>query len=365
LSFSISLVRIPLSSPFSNSRGTTLERSALILRLAHGGIEAVSECATDETLSSTGEDNETAARIIKEVLGGMLRAGPSSPKGFLEAARSVAGNPMAKAAVEMLLWDYMGKAQGEPLDEAIGESRGRAEAGIALGLWQDTEMKSLMESALIRGYKRIKVKIERQNAFEKLKTIRDTFPQIPLSADANGCFEFLRDMATLKRIDELRLQYLEQPFGYGHDDVMAHSRLAKEISTPICLDESVMSVERAEEILDSGAASVINIKPGRVGGLTAAMEIAHAARRKGAHVWVGGMLETGIGRAFNVALASQRPFDYPGDTSPNDRYFKKDVVMNPFVMKDGSVRPNRGPGAGVELDRDYLDQVTTQRWEVF
>jgi len=363
LNFRVSLVRVPLLSAFSNSKSTMLARNALILQLAHSGLEAFSECITDEVPSYSGEDNGSALRAIKEIFGNELRAGPPTPAKFLEGAGDLRGNAMAKAAVEMLLWDYRAKSTGRPLDVELGESRGKADAGIALGLGRDDEVSARIERAIELGYKRIKVKIEREGAFETLEQIRDRFPEIPLSADANGCFVLQRDLAELKRIDRFGLQYLEQPLGL--DDIADHSKLAKEVSTPICLDESVTSLERAEEALDLGAAKVINIKPGRVGGLTVAVEIARSARSRGAHVWVGGMLETGVGRAFNVALAAQSLVDYPGDTSPNDRYFAKDLVKNPFKMEDGEISPNRGPGIGVELDREFLSSVTMKTWDIF
>jgi O-succinylbenzoate synthase len=363
LSFWVSLVRIPLGSAFSNSNGTTLVRNALILQLGHGAVEALSECVTDETPSCTGEDNASAIQIIRDYFGDRLRGEPPGPGEFLEAARDVRGHQMAKAAVEMLLWDYSAKVSGRPLDEVLGESGGYAEAGIALGLGREGEIKLRIEGAVERGYKRIKVKIDREKALDRLKFVRDAFPDFPLSADANGCFELQRDLATLKRIDKFELQYLEQPLGYP--GLLDHSKLAKEISTPICLDESVTTLKGAQEVLDLEAAKVINIKPGRVGGLKVAMEIARIARNGGVHVWVGGMLETGVGRAFNVALASQRRVDYPGDISPNDRHFARDLVKNPFAMKDGRVRPNRGAGIGVEIDRDFLTRVTMSSWKIF
>jgi O-succinylbenzoate synthase len=340
-----------------------LARNALILQLAHGGTEALSECVTDETPSCTGEDNETAMHAISGFAEGLRADPPPSPGEFLDAVEGVGGHQMAKAAVEMLLWDYRAKVDGVPLDEALGGSRGYADAGIAIGLAREGEVRAPVEAALERGYKRIKVKIDKEGALETLGAIRDAFPEIPLSADANACFEIPRDVALLKRIDRFELQYLEQPLGY--DDLPDHSRLAKEISTPICLDESVTTLVRARVALETGAAKVINIKPGRVGGLKVAMEIARLAESMGANVWVGGMLETGVGRAFNVALASQREVDFPGDTSPNDRYFERDLAKNPFKMQDGRVRPNRGTGIGVELDRNFLASVTLRSWKVF
>lgn len=358
----VSLTRMPLVSAFSNSRETVGARTALILELAHSGVVAFSECVTDETTSSTQEDNRTALGVIKRRFAAILREGPLEPQEFLDAVEAVKGSGMAKAAVEMLLWDYSAKVKGVPLDRLLGSSRGYAETGIAIGLAGEEELRERIRDALGRGYARIKVKIDRKGALATLGRVRDEFPRIPLSADANGCFELGRDMATLRGLDAFRLRYLEQPLRPG--DIKAHSSLAEMISTPVCLDESVTGLETANEALEAGAAKVINVKPGRVGGLATAMEIAETARAKGAHVWVGGMLETGVGRAFNVALASQKRVDYPGDTSPNDRYFSRDIVENPFKMRGGRLRPNKGPGIGVVLDRGFFSRVTLRRWEV-
>lgn len=350
-------------SAFSSSRGSVAARTALIFQLSHDGIEAFSECATEEKISSMGEDNASALRVVKKALGRKSPGEAPNPTVLFQASKRVRGNQMAKAAVEMLLWDYKAKAEGMPLDAILGSSRGYADAGIALGLGQVEDVKSRIGDALGRGYRRIKVKIERKGAVERLKQIRDSFPDIPLSADANGCFRLRRDLAILRRIDRFGLRYLEQPF--GHPDLTDHSKLAKEVSTPICLDESVTSLETAREAIDLEAAKVINIKPGRVGGLRVSMEIARMARNARLSVWVGGMLETGVGRSFNVALASQSLVDLPGDTSPNDRYFAQDVVKNPFVMRNGRIKPNPGPGIGVRIDREFLSGVTVRSWEIF
>jgi o-succinylbenzoate synthase len=353
---------MPLLSAFSNSGGTTVARNALILQLAHGGTEALAECVTDEAPSCTGEDNATALRVIRDALAGSLSPHPPTPAEFLSGAEKVKGNQMAKAAVEMLLWDYQAKASGLSLDAALGGSRGYADTGIAIGLGREEEVVSWVGAAVERGYRRVKVKIDRKGAVRTLRAVRDAFPEIPLSADANACFSLRKDLKLLKGIDRFGLEYLEQPLGF--DALADHSRLAEEVSTPICLDESVTTLEGAREALEMGAASVINVKPGRVGGLSVAMEIVRLARKSKAHVWVGGMLETGVGRAFNVALASQRLVDYPGDTSPNDRYFDRDLVENPFEMDDGRMRPNTGMGIGVRLDRGLLAEYTVDSWKL-
>lgn len=363
MSLRVSLARMPLTRSFSNSRGTLVARNALILELRHAGVEAFSECVTDEAPSCTGEDNSTALLEIRGRLGQAVRGEPPEPAKFLRAFGEVEKSQMARAAVEMLLWDYEAKRRSAPLDRVLGESRGLAEAGVAIGLGSEDEVKSQVGAALERGYGRVKVKIERKEAYKILAGIRDSFPEVPLSADANGCFVLPKDISALKRLDRFGLEYLEQPLGF--DDLRGHAELARELSTPICLDESVTSERRAEEALDLEAAKVINVKPGRVGGIATALKITKMARARGAHVWVGGMLETGVGRAFNVALASQRLVDYPGDTSPNDRYFERDIVKNPFTMKGGKVCANAGPGIGIELDRDFLTKVTVKSWKVF
>ncbi|MDG6914629.1 MAG: o-succinylbenzoate synthase [Nitrososphaerota archaeon] len=354
-------VKTPLRSPFSNSAGSTVARSALILELEHGGVTALSECVAGDTPSFTGEDNATALRDIRG-FAGHLRDGPTSPDEFLERTERVEGRQMAKAAVEMVLWDYLAKRAGRPLDRALGRSRGYAETGIAIGLEDPSRMVSEAKEAVARGYKRVKVKVARKGGVEALRRLREALPEFPLSADANGCFSFPGDLPALKEIDRFGLVYLEQPLGFG--DLEGHARLAKEVSTPICLDETVLTLEGAEDALRIGAAEVINVKPGRVGGLSVAMEIARMARGRRAHAWVGGMLETGVGRASNVALASQPEFDYPGDTSPNDRYFERDIVRNPFEMRAGRLAPGEGPGIGVVVDAPALEAFTVGTWEL-
>ena len=269
---------------------------------------------------------------------------------------------MAKAAVEMMLWDYRAKRKGIPLAKALGPSKGYADVGISLGMDKREVTLRKVGEAIGRGYRRVKLKIERGKEYEIIRTARDAFPEVELSADANACYT-LRDLPALRRLDRFDLVYLEQPL--GHDDLADHAKLAKELSTPICLDESIATVDAARQAFELGAARVINIKPGRLGGLVNSLEVAKLARKNGGHVWVGGMLETGIGRAFNIAMASEKVVDYPGDTSPNDKYFARDMVKNPFSMSDGRIRPNEGPGIGVDVDRPFFDKSTVKKWKIF
>lgn len=358
---SIRLVRLKLISPFTTSFGTQRERNALILELDSDGIKAYSECVTDKHPYYSYEDNVTALHIINRYLAKEALDCPE-PREFLNRVRSVKGHNMAKAAIEMLLWDYHCKESGKPLHLSLGSSKGYAEVGISIGIDRSEKMIKRVSDAIEKGYRRIKVKIERGREREILQVIRDSFPDIPLSADANACYTY-DDIDLIRSIDRFNLLYIEQPL--SHDDLIYHSRLARQISTPICLDESISSVEKAKKAIEIGAASVINIKPGRLGGLANSIDVARIARENGCHVWIGGMLESGIGRAFNVSLASLDLIDYPGDTSPNDRYFIKDIVKNPFRMENGLIKPNTERGIGVILDQEFMDEVTLKSWRIF
>ncbi|MDA4134884.1 MAG: o-succinylbenzoate synthase [Thaumarchaeota archaeon] len=356
----VSLVRLPFLAPFTTSFGTEAERNALILEMKADGIQAYAESVTSVGPYYSYEDNETALHVIRDHLVPELRRLPS-PAEFLERTEGIKGHNMAKASVEMLLWDYHSKVKGEPLSASLGETKGFADVGISLGIDRPEVTLKRVGDAIARGYKRIKLKIERGKEYEIVRNVRDAFPDAHLSADANSCYT-LRDKDALKRLDAFNLVYLEQPL--EHDDLLDHSKLAKEISTPICLDESITSPERARQAFELGAGTVINIKPGRVGGLVSSKRIAEITKENGGHVWVGGMLETGIGRAFNVAFASLRLIDYPGDTSPNDKYFARDLVKNPFTMADGTIRPNDGPGIGVDVDVEFLSRSTVGHWKL-
>ena len=360
-SFDIIEVRIPFLSPFTTSFGTEKERDALILRFSSGGVTALAECVTDEGPYYSYEDNHTAMHIIKDLLANSVRDAPT-PSEFMRRVERIRGHNMAKASVEMMLWDYHCKKGRKSMAEALGPTKGHAEVGISIGMDKPEAMAKRVGAAIERGYRRIKVKIEKGKEHEILRAVRDEYPEVSLSADANSDYRY-SDLPLLKRIDRFGLVYLEQPL--EHDDLIDHVRLAKEISTPICLDESISTVDSARQAFEIGAAKVINIKPGRLGGFNNSLEVARIARENGGHVWVGGMLETGIGRAFNVAFASIKLIDYPGDTSPNDRYFARDIVKNPFNMENGRIRPNDGPGIGVELDSRAFRKYAVKRTKAF
>ncbi len=347
-----------MKSPFTTSFGTTSDKDVFVFELNHNGITAYSESVTSENPFYGPEDNITAFHIIKDYLVDLIKEVPT-PEQFAEKSKFVKGNNMAKAAIEMLLYDYNSKLAKKPLYKFISDkSRGYANVGVSLGIDKmDVTLRKIQES-IDKGYKRIKVKIKKGAEIDILKSVRDQFPEVTLSADANSDYS-VNDFELLKRIDRFDLVYLEQPL--YHDDIVFHSKLSKLLSTPICLDESIVSPEIAENAFDIGACQVINIKPGRVGGLYNSIQIAKITQRNKGHVWIGGMLETGIGRAFNVAMASSELIDYPGDTSPNEKYFDEDIVDKVFIMNNGTIKPFDSFGIGVKLNETTLRKYTLEK----
>ena len=360
MSLTVRMVTLPFLAPFTTSFGTEAKRDALILQFDSEGVRALAECVTSVGPYYSYEDNQTALHVMRDHLARLLKDRPT-PQEFMMAAEHIRGHNMAKASMEMLLWDYHSKTRGVPLTRDLGPTKGYADVGISLGIDKEEVTLKRVEDAVERGYQRVKLKIEKGKEYEIVNSVRDAFPEITLSADANSCYR-LGDAPALKRLDRFGLIYLEQPL--EHDDLLDHAKLARMISTPICLDESITSVERARQAFEIGAAQVVNIKPGRVGGLGNSIQIAKAARQHDGHVWVGGMLETGVGRSFNISLASTRLVDYPGDTSPNEKYFAKDIVKNPFRMAGGRILPNKAPGIGVDLDDPFLARVTKKSWKL-
>lgn len=350
-------VSLPLKTPFVTSFGAQEYRAALVFEMNHNGITAYSEAVTDKGPFYSYEDNTTAFHIVEAYLAEHIRDAPE-PAEFLERVKFVKGHLMAKAALEMLLWDYHAKVEGIPLYRYIGPTNGKAQVGISIGMASKDDMKKQTSKAVEMGYKRIKVKIKKGREEEIVSNVRSAIGEFPLSVDANTDFT-LEDTDALRALDKYNLVYMEQPL--DHDDIIDHAELARRIKTPICLDESIVSVDRTRKAIQSKACTVINIKPGRVSGFTESLAIAKMSRENGIHTWVGGMLETGVGRAFNIALASSSYVDSPGDTSPNEKYFEKDIVKNPFIMEDGFVSPMDGPGIGVEIDRERLEKVTIDR----
>ncbi len=357
---SFNLVKLPLLVPFTTSFGTQLDRVAHIFSLENEGITAYSESTTDVDPFYSYEDNVTAMHLIKDYFAKEIADLPT-PAAFMERVEHIKGHEMAKAALEMLLWDYHSKKSGIPLHKYLGKSKGYADVGISIGMLEEDKLVPSIMNSLNKGYKRIKLKISKGRETRILSTARLSFPDAVLSADAN-CDYRIEDLELLKSLDQYGLAYLEQPL--GHDDIVDHAALRQSISTPLCLDEAITSPDMAREAFQIDAVDIINIKPGRVGGLSNSLKIAELVHNYGGHCWVGGMLETGVGRAFNIALASNQLVDMPGDTSPNEKYFSKDIVRNIFKMDKGTISPFESPGIGVILDTEFMNMMSISTGEI-
>lgn len=353
---SYSKVSIPLLKPFKTSFGTQMNRDAIILAYRERDMDSYAEAVTEDAPLYGYEDNFTAIHVINDHLK-QLFTPDMEPQEFNRRASAIRGHNMAKGAVEMLLWDINAKREGKPLHEFLGSSKGFAEVGVSIGMSTVEEELRTVEESVNMGYKRIKVKIERGFDIDLLRAIRNRFPDIPISADANQGYT-RKDLQTLKKLDEFNLVYLEQPLPL--EDLYGNALLRKEMNTPVCLDESIESVESARNAIEAGAVDVINIKPGRVGGLQNSLDIMATAKENDIDVWIGGMLETGVGRSFNVSLASNSLVTMPGDTSPNRRYYRKDITNEIFEMKGGRISPMSGNGIGVTIDYDFLNSVQVQ-----
>ena len=347
-------IRMRLREPFEISSGVSHDRRVLLVALHSGGIVAWGECVAGETPAYSYESTDTAwsiltGLILPRVSGSVME----SPADLLPVFEGIRGHPMARAAVEMAAWDLEAKACGASLASLVGGVRDSVSVGVSIGLQQtDAELHRRVADYIEEGYARIKVKIKPGRDLGMLRGLRDRFPDVPLMADANSAYS-LEDLPQLREFDELDLMMIEQPL--AHDDYLDHARLQVEMETPICLDESIRSVRDAALALELGACRIINIKPGRVGGLSSAKAIHDLCVEHEMPVWCGGMLESGVGRAHNVALAALPGFTLPGDISASRRYWSEDIVTPEFVLDGGTVSVPSGPGIGVEVREDLLD----------
>ena len=360
-------IRLPLREPFRISSGVVSVRRILLLELRDAsGAVAWSECVAEEEPNYSPETIDTAwlmieTRLAPRVLGRAFTH-PAEVKPVLDA--DFRGHNMAKAAVEMGLWGLAATLAGEPLARFIGGTRDAIATGISLGIQETPEL--LVErasAALAQGYRKIKVKIGPGRDLAYLRAAREALgPGAPLMADANNAYT-LANADRFVKLDTLGLMMIEQPLAW--DDLVRHAELQKRLRTPICLDESITSLERAQDMVTLGSGRIVNLKPGRVGGLSASLAIHDFCLDRGVPVWCGGMLESGIGRAYNVALASLPGFALPGDVSPSARYWERDVVTPEWTMEDGLVRvPLERPGIGVDVDRERVESLTVRRAEL-
>ncbi len=350
-------IRLPLREVFEISSGARQNRRILLLRVEGEGAVGWGECVAAEDPGYSYETTDTAWHVLTEfLLHPLVGHTMEGPEEILSPVSWVRGHPMAKAGIEMAVWDLHAKLLGAPLWELLGGKGDPVPVGVSVGLQpNDDDLLRKVEEHLSQGYARIKVKIKPGRDLAMLRKVRDRFPHILLMADANSAYT-LDDTPLLREMDDLELLMIEQPL--GHEDLREHALLQQELRTPICLDESIRSVADARLALELDAGRIINIKPGRVGGLASSRAIHHLCRERKIPVWCGGMLESGIGRAHNLALATLPGFTLPGDISASRRYWEKDVVIPEFELRDGAMVPPEGPGIGVEPDLARIEDLT-------
>lgn len=357
-------VRMPLVHPFTTSFSTQTERRPLLVRITASRdgrtVTGWGECVALFDPSYSPEYLDGAREMLRRFLVPSLLewqdAGRTVTAETVAAATAhVVGHRMAKAALEMAVLDAGLRLDDRRFADHLGVTRAAVPSGVSVGIESSIpDLLAQVGGFLDEGYARIKLKIQPGWDIEPVRAVREKFGDVPLQVDANTAYR-LSDAPLLRRLDPFDLLLIEQPL--AEDDLRQHALLAQQIATPVCLDESIVSVEAAADAIAMGAASVINIKPGRVGGYLAARRIHDLAEANGIAVWCGGMLETGIGRAANIALAGLPGFTLPGDVSGSNRFYAQDVT-EPVVMKDGVVAIPDGPGFGVEPLADVLAAVT-------
>jgi O-succinylbenzoate synthase len=349
-------VRLPLVAPFRTSFGTQTTRELLLVHVLADGTEGWAECVALEEPVYSPEYVAGAHAVVTAHLAPRLLGRDVTAEEVAALLAPVKGHRMAKAALETAVLDAQLRAAGTSLAAYLGATKTRVPAGVSVGIMASVPaLLDAVESYLAEGYLRIKLKIEPGWDVEPVRAVRERWPDVLLQVDANTAYT-RDDAAHLARLDEYGLLLIEQPL--DEDDVVGHALLARTVRTPICLDESIESVGDAVDAIERGATTVVNVKPGRVGGYLESRRIAAACAERGVAVWCGGMLETGIGRAANVALAALPEFTLPGDTSASNRYYATDLTA-PFVLRDGHLDVPTEPGIGVDPLPDVLAEVTT------
>ncbi len=353
-------VVMPMRAPFAAAHGVEHNKHATIVEVQRDGLSGWGECAALEHPTYTEEFADGAYTALRSTIAPAAFQGPlwrdSTPR-----------NPMAKAGLEIALLDRELRGRNACLADHLSTitgspTRPRVPAGLSLGITHDLDaLVERISGALAEGYQRIRLKIDRNWDHEPLSAVRGAFPSAVLQADANGSYTSL-DTDRLRELERYELLMIEQPLPTG--DIEGHAALARVLNIPVCLDEPIVSAQTAEDVLRRKAASVINIKVARLGGLRPTLDTLHVCRTLGAGAWCGGMLDTGVGRAVNIALAALDGFTSPGDIAATDRYFDRDIITTRFVVSDGYIDVPRGVGIGVDVDREALAAFTTNRTEL-
>jgi o-succinylbenzoate synthase len=352
-------IAMPLVSPFRTSFGTETTRDILLIRVVTPDGEGWGECvAMNDPLYSSEYVDGAVDVLTRFLIPAVTAAGNVDASAVGHVLSRFRGHPMAKAALEAAVLDAELRAAGMPLARFLGATQDRVVCGVSVGIMETVpQLLDAVDGYLAQGYRRVKLKIEQGWDVGPVRAVRERFGDILLQVDANAAYS-LAEARHLAKLDAFDLLLIEQPL--PEDDVRGHAELARMLSTPICLDESITSARAAADAIALGACRIINIKPGRVGGYLEARRVHDVCAAHGVPVWCGGMLETGIGRAANLALAALPGFVLPGDTSGSSRYYHQDITP-PFVLSDGYLEVPGGPGIGVEPIAEILDSVTTSK----
>jgi o-succinylbenzoate synthase len=354
-------VRVKLVAPFETSNMVTEQRRIILVEVKADGVTGWGECVAGETPGYSPETTETAWHILHDHIWPLLRGADfSGAANVWELLEPVRGHNMAKGALEAAIWDAEARQKGMPLWKLLGGVREEIASGVSIGIKHSLdELASAVKKELAAGYQRIKIKIKPGKDVEQVRRIRQDFPRIKLMVDANSAYR-PSDWPLLKQLDGYSLMMIEQPLGW--DDLYGHVELQKKLQTPICLDECIHSLEQAEAAVALGACKIINIKLGRVGGYTVAKKIHDLCQANSIPVWCGGMLESGIGRAHNIALCTLPNFILPGDVTASRRYWQEDIIEPEVtVSAQGTILVPNGPGIGFTPRVDLIEAVTARK----
>jgi O-succinylbenzoate synthase len=354
-------IRMPLVHPFETSFGRTTSRRILLVEVQNDGVAGWGEVTAGERPFYNEEWVDSAWLILRDfVAPQVLHNEVGSAMDIARLTGHIRGHRMARGGLEAAAWDLEARQLGLPLWEHIGGVLTEIDCGVSIGI-QDSvaELLALIDRELAAGYQRIKIKIRPGWDIDVVRQVRERFPDIRLMVDANSAY-LLTDAAHLKLLDEFGLMMIEQPL--AHDDIIDHARLQGQLATPICLDECIRSARHAEQAIEMKACGVINIKLGRVGGFSEALLVHNVARAHDIPVWCGGMLESGIGRAHNIALSTLENFTLPGDVSASQRYWERDIIDPPVeVTPRGTIKVGNRPGIGYDIDLDYVEKIAARK----
>jgi O-succinylbenzoate synthase len=347
-------INLPLTHPFETSFGRETSRPAILVAVQANGLTGWGECAAHGGPWYSYETTNTAWHMLRDFLiPSVLGQEIEAPADVVAHFERVRGHPMARAGLENAVWDLLAQAQDVSLADMLGGERERVSVGVSVGIEPTLDAQlARVAHHIDEGYGRVKLKIKPGWDVEVVRAVRERWPDLPLQVDANSAYT-LADTAIFRELDQFDLLLIEQPL--HHDDIVDHAQLQKQLRTPLCLDESIHSPEHARWALDVGACRIINIKVGRVGGLSAARQIHDLCAERDVPVWCGGMLETNVGRATNVALATLPNFALPGDISASARYYEHDIAEPNFVLnQDSTISVPSGAGLGVQVVPERL-----------